>query len=273
MKRILIILFLFFLKSCETVPVSERKQLILLPDSYINKQSAKAYSQFLSKANVISKGDPQNQELQTIAKNIKNAINQYFIFENKEDPTKKINWEINLVKEDQVNAWAMPGGKITFYTGILEVAKNEDGIAAIMAHEMAHVIGRHGNERMSQALLLDVATSVAQTATGTTLQGGSKTAYNLLRTYGIFLPYGRKQETESDYLGLVFMTIAGYDPNETIKLWERMAANAKEKGGTPPEFMSTHPSSENRVENFKKWIPEVKEKYSPYQHNYFFLKN
>jgi predicted Zn-dependent protease len=142
-----------------------------------------------------------------------------------------------------------------------------------MAHEMAHVIGRHGNERMSQALLLDVATTVAQSATGTTLQGGAKTTYNLLRAYGIFLPFGRKQETESDYLGLIFMTIAGYDPNETIKLWERMAAYAKEKGGTPPEFMSTHPSSENRIKNFRKWIPEVKSKYSNYQHNYFFKEN
>ena len=273
MKKILNILFLLFLITCESVPVSERKQLILLPDSYINKQSAQAYQQFLSKANVVSKSNPQNQELQTISKNIEEAINQYFILENKPDPTKKINWEVNLVKEDQVNAWAMPGGKITFYTKILEVAENEDGIAAIMAHEMAHVIGRHGNERMSQALLLDVATSVAQTATGTTLQGGAKTAYNLLRTYGIFLPFGRKQEAESDYLGLVFMTLAGYDPDETVKLWERMAAHAKEKGGAPPEFMSTHPSSESRIKNFKKWIPEVKNKYSSYQHNYFFKKN
>ena len=262
MKKILNILVFLFLLSCETVPVSERKQLILLPDSYINKQSAKAYQQFLSKANIISKGNPQNQELQNIAKNIENAIHQYFILENKPDPTKKINWEINLVKEDQVNAWAMPGGKITFYTKILEIAENENGIAAIMAHEMAHVIGRHGNERMSQALLLDVATSVAQTATGTTLQGGAKTTYNLLRAYGIFLPFGRKQETESDYLGLIFMTIAGYDPEETIKLWERMAKYTKKKGGAPPEFMSTHPSNKNRIENFRKWIPEVRNEYS-----------
>ena len=273
MKKILNILFFLFLFSCQTVPVSERKQLILLPDSYINKQSAQAYQQFLSKANVVSKSNRQNQELQAIAKNIKNAIYQYFILENKPDPTKKINWEINLVKEDQVNAWAMPGGKITFYTKILEIAENKNGIATVMAHEMAHVIGRHGNERMSQALLLDVVTSVAQTATGTTLKGGAKTIYNVLRSYGIFLPFGRKQEAESDYLGLVFMTIAGYDPNETIKLWERMAAHAKKKGGTPPEFMSTHPSSENRIENFKKWIPESKAKYFPYQHNYFFKEN
>ena len=128
---------------------------------------------------------------------------------------------------------------------------------------MAHVIGRHGNERMSQALLLDVATSVAQTATGTTLQGSTKTAYNLLRTYGIFLPFGRKQEAESDYLGLVFMTIAGYDPEETIKLWERMGAHAKEKGGSPPEFMSTHPSSDNRIISLNKWIPKVILEYPP----------
>jgi len=270
MKKILTILFLLFLISCETVPVSGRKQLILLPDSYINKQSEQAYQQFLSKANVVSKSNSQNQELQVIAKNIEKAIHQYFILENKPDPTKKINWEVNLVKEEQVNAWAMPGGKITFYTKILEIAENKDGIATIMAHEMAHVIGRHGNERMSQALLLDVATTVAQTATGTTLQGGAKTAYNLLSAYGIFLPFGRKQEAESDYLGLVFMTIAGYDSDETVKLWERMAAHAKKKGGSPPEFMSTHPSSKNRIENFKKWIPEVKSKYLASQHNYFF---
>ena len=273
MKKILTILFLLFLISCETVPVSERKQLILLPDSYINKQSAIAYKQFLQKANVVSKSNPQNKELQTIAKNIKQAIHQYFILENKEDPTKKYSWEINLVEEDQVNAWAMPGGKITFYTKMLDIAKNENGIAAVMSHEMAHVIGRHGNERMSQALLIDIATATAQTATGRTLQGGAKTAYNLLRAYGIFLPFGRKQETESDYLGLIFMTIAGYDPEETIKLWERMAKHTKEKGGAPPEFMSTHPSNENRIENFRKWIPEVKAKYSSQQHNYFFIEN
>ena len=273
MKKILNILFLLFLITCESVPVSERKQLILLPDSYINKQSAQAYQQFLSKANVVSKSNPQNQELQTISKNIEEAIHHYFILENKEDPTKKYNWEVNLVREDQVNAWAMPGGKITFYTKILDIAENEDGIAAIMAHEMAHVVGRHGNERMSQALLLDVVTSVAQTATGTTLQGGLKTAYNLLSSYGIFLPFGRTQEAESDYLGLVFMTIAGYDPEETIRLWKRMGKYAKKKGGTPPEFMSTHPSHETRIENFKKWIPETKAKYSSYKHNYFFKEN
>ena len=141
MKKILSILFLLFLISCESVPVSERKQLILLPDSYINKQSAQAYQQFLSKANVVSKSNPQNRKLQIIAKNIEEAIHHYFILENKEDPTKKYNWEVNLVREDQVNAWAMPGGKITFYTKILDIAENEDGIAAIMAHEMAHVIG------------------------------------------------------------------------------------------------------------------------------------
>ena len=262
MKKILTILFLFFLISCETVPVSERKQLILLPDSYINAQSAQAYKQFLKNANVINKNNPQNRQLQNIAKNIKEAIHKYFILKNKPDPTRKYNWEINLVQEDQVNAWAMPGGKITFYTKMLDIAENEDGIAVVMAHEMAHVIGKHGNERMSQALLLDVATSVAQTATGTTLQGGAKTAYNLLTGYGIFLPFGRKQETESDYLGLVFMTIAGYDPEETIKLWERMAKYTKKKGGAPPEFMSTHPSNKNRIENFRKWIPEVRNEYS-----------
>ena len=273
MKKILNILLFIFLFSCETVPVSERKQLILIPDSYINKQSEIAYQQFLNNAKVISKNNSQNKELQTIAKNIKEAIHQYFILENKPDPTKKYNWEINLVESEQVNAWAMPGGKITFYTKMLEIAENENGIATIMAHEMAHVVGRHGNERMSQALLLDVVTSIAQTATGTTLQGGAKTAYNLLRAYGIFLPFGRKQEAESDYLGLVFMTIASYDPNETIKLWERMRDYTKKKGGAPPEFMSTHPSSENRIKNFRKWIPEVKNKYSSYQHNYFFIEN
>jgi len=126
---------------------------------------------------------------------------------------------------------------------------------------------------MSQALLLDVATSVVQTATGTTLKGGTKTIYNVLRSYGIFLPFGRKQEAESDYLGLVFMTIAGYDPNETIKLWGRMRDYTKKKSGAPPEFMSTHPSSERRIDNFKTWIPKVRKKYSPYQHNYFFKKN
>ena len=156
MKKILNILLFIFLFSCETVPVSERKQLILIPDSYINKQSEIAYQQFLNNAKVISKNNSQNKELHTIAKNIKEAIHQYFILENKPDPTKKYNWEINLVESDQVNAWAMPGGKITFYTKMLEIAENENGIATIMAHEMAHVVGRHGNERMSQALLLDV---------------------------------------------------------------------------------------------------------------------
>ena len=261
MKKILNILFFLFLISCETVPVSERKQLILLPDSYINKQSAQAYQQFLSKANVVSKSNRQNQELQAIAKNIKNAIYQYFILENKPDPTKKINWEINLVREDQVNAWAMPGGKITFYTKMLEIAENKNGIATVMAHEMAHVVGRHGNERMSQALLLDVATSVVQTATGTTLKGGTKTIYNVLRSYGIFLPFGRKQETEADYLGLIFSSLAGYDIRESVKVWERM--REAYKGQEPPEWMSTHPSSERRIETLKNWIPEIIIKYPP----------
>ena len=159
----------------------------------------------------------------------------------------------------------MPGGKIAVYTGILEITKNKHGLAAVMGHEIAHAVAKHSVERASRALLLNVGTQIADIATGGKISRASRASgvdvAGLLRTFGIDNPFGRKQETEADYLGLIFSSLAGYDIRESVKVWERM--KEAHKGQEPPEWMSTHPSSLRRIESLKNWIPEIIMEYPP----------
>ncbi len=253
------------LPSCSTVPITERKQLTIIPESKINQQAAVAYEQFRNKAKLINEGS-QLTEIREIGKKIEIAVSAFFNMENKTDPTKNFDWDYVLVDNDKmVNAWCMPGGKIAVYTGLLKITKNTDALSIVMGHEIAHAVAKHSVERASQAMTINLGTTVADIFLGGAINRtrntiGRNTGMDIFQI-GIFNPFGRKQETEADYLGLIFSSLAGYDIRESVKLWERMAA--KKKGKEPPAFLSTHPSSQKRIGNLKNWINEVIIKYPP----------
>ena len=251
--------------SCGTAPITERRQLKLLPESSLNKQAAQIYENVKQKAK-LSTNKKQLDEIKEIGSKIEEAVSAYFLSINKKDPTYNFRWEYILIDNDKIkNAWCMPGGKIAVYTGILEITKNTHGLAAVMGHEIAHAVAKHSVERASRSLVLNVGTQIADIISGGKISRASRAAgvdvAGLLRTFGIDNPFGRKQETEADYLGLIFSSLAGYDIRESVKIWERM--QEAHKGQVPPEWMSTHPSSERRIESLKKWIPEIIINYPP----------
>ena len=253
------------ISSCTTAPITERKQLKLLPESTINRQAADLYERVKAKTK-LSDDKKQLNEIKEIGKKIEDAVSNYFVSIDKRDPTYNFQWEYILVDNDKIkNAWCMPGGKIAVYTGILKVTKNKDGLAAVMGHEIAHAVAKHSIERASRALILNVGTAAVDIFTGGAISNTQRTTgvdvAGMLRTFGIDNPFGRKQESEADYLGLIFASLAGYDIRESVKLWERMKES--NKGQEPPEWMSTHPSSSKRIEYLKKWIPEIIIEYPP----------
>ena len=253
------------ISSCATAPITERRQLKLLPESSLNKQAAQIYENVKQKAK-LSTNKNQLEEIREIGSRIEDAVSAYFHSMNENDPTYNFQWEYILIDNDKVkNAWCMPGGKIAVYTGILEITKNTHGLAAVMGHEIAHAVAKHSVERASRALVLNVGTQIADIVSGGKISRASRAAgvdvAGLLRTFGIDNPFGRKQETEADYLGLIFSSLAGYDIRESVKIWERMQESRK--GQEQPEWMSTHPSSSRRIESLKKWIPEIIISYPP----------
>ncbi len=254
-----------FLPSCSTVPITERKQLSIIPESRINAQAAAAYEQFRTKTKLITSGS-QLKEIREIGKKMEFAVSAFFENQRKEDPTRNFAWDYVLVDNDKVvNAWCMPGGKIAVYTGLLKVTKNTNALSVVMGHEIAHAVARHSVERMSHAMTINLGTTVADIFLGGAINRtrntvGQNTGLDIFQL-GIMNPFGRKQETEADYLGLIFSSLSGYDIRESVKLWERMAE--KNKGKEPPVFLSTHPSSKKRIENLNNWISEVIIKYPP----------
>jgi len=259
-----------FLPSCSTVPITERKQLSIIPESRINSQAAAAYEQFRTKTKLITSGS-QLKEIREIGKKMEFAVSTFFDKQGKEDPTRNFGWDYILVDNDKVvNAWCMPGGKIAVYTGLLKVTKNTNALSIVMGHEIAHAVARHSIERMSHAMTINLGTTVADIFLGGAINRtrntvGQNTGLDIFQL-GIMNPFGRKQETEADYLGLIFSSLSGYDIRESVKLWERMAAN--KKGKESPVFLSTHPSSKKRIENLSNWISEVIIKYPPIKHNW-----
>ena len=253
------------LGSCSTVPITERRQLTIYPESVINRQAASAYNSFKSKNKLINTGKEINN-IKEIGRKIENAVQTYFQRESLNDPTKNFEWEYVLVDNDKVvNAWCMPGGKIAVYTGILKITKNLDALSIVMGHEIAHAVAKHSIERQSQALTLNIGTQVADIFLGGAINRtrstvGRNTGFDIFQL-GIMNPFGRKQETEADYLGLIFSSLSGYNIKESINLWRRMAE--KNKGKEPPQFMSTHPSSKNRINNLSKWVNDIIIKYPP----------
>ena len=253
------------LPSCSTVPITERRQLSIIPEYRINQQAASAYENFKKKAKLVTSGSKLN-EIRQIGKRMENSVSSFFINQKKNDPTKNFEWEYILVENDKVvNAWCMPGGKIAVYTGLLKITKNTDALSIVMGHEIAHAVARHSLERMSHAMTINLGTTVADIFLGGAINRtrntvGQNTGFDIFQL-GIMNPFGRKQETEADYLGLIFSSLCGYDIRESVKLWERMYE--KNKGKEPPVFLSTHPSSKKRIENLNNWINEIIINYPP----------
>ena len=253
------------LPSCSTVPITDRKQLSIIPEAKINRQAAAAYENFRKKSKLITEGAQLNQ-IVDIGKKMEKSVSKFFVNQGKEDPTNNFGWDYILVDNDKVaNAWCMPGGKIAVYTGLLKITKNIDALSVVMGHEIAHAVARHSVERMSHAMTINLGTTVADIFLGGAINRtrntvGQNTGLDIFKL-GIMNPFGRKQETEADYLGLIFSSLSGYDIRESVKLWERMAE--KNKGKEPPVFLSTHPSNAKRIENLNNWINEVILKYPP----------
>jgi len=255
----------FVMNACSTAPITDRKQLKIIPEAKLNAQAAQIYEKVKEKEK-LSKDTKTLDQIKNIGSKMENAISLYFEKSNLQDPTKNFRWEYILIENDKLrNAWCMPGGKIAVYTGILDVTKNKNGLAAVMGHEIAHAVAKHSVERASRSVLLNTGSQLIDIFTGGKLsQVNRVTGMNtvgLLSQIGIMNPFTRKQETEADYLGMIFSSLSGYDIRETKELWKRM--KKANKGNEPPQFMSTHPSSTNRIKNLKEWENSVILDYPP----------
>ncbi len=255
----------FILNSCSSAPITERKQLKLISESKLNAQAAQIYEKVKEKEKM-SKDKKKLNEIKDIGKKIENSIGEYFYRSKLDDPTSNFQWEYILIENKKVrNAWCMPGGKIAVYTGILDVTKNTDGLAAVMGHEIAHAVAKHSVERASRGVLVNTGTQIVDILSGGKLSQINRTTgmntVGMLSTLGIMNPFNRKQESEADYLGMIFSSLSGYDIRETVKIWERM--KEFNKGKAPPEFMSTHPSAENRIKKINEWTNEILVDYPP----------
>lgn len=256
-STIALVLLTFFGIACSTVPLTGRKQLSLIPDAQINSLSFQNYQQVL-KENKIVTGTEDARLVKSVGKKIAYAVEKYMKEKGLQDQIDGFDWEFNLIKDETVNAWCMPGGKVAFYTGIMPICQDEEGVAVVMSHEIAHAIAEHGNERMSQQLAAQMggaALSVALREKPAATQQLANTAFGLGAQYGVLLPFGRTQESEADELGLYFMAMAGYDVSAAVPFWQRMAAQG---GQRPPEFLSTHPAPETRIRDIQRIIPKTK---------------
>lgn len=255
-RPVFLALAVALIAACATVPITGRQQLSLMSDSSLMSMSYQQYGDFLKK-NKLSADRAKTDEVKRVGQNIQRAVDRYFRQTGDPGYLNDYRWEFNLVEDKQVNAWCMPGGKVVVYTGILPIAGNDAGLAVVMGHEIAHAIAGHGKERMSQELLTQfggVALSTAMSQQPAETRALWMSVYGVGAQYGALLPYSRLHETEADHLGLIFMAMAGYDPHEAVAFWERMA---KQKGGQPPEFLSTHPSDASRIAEIKKILPQV----------------
>ncbi len=262
MKRLsLALVVVILMVSCAKVPFTGRKQVKLLPGSQMQAMSATSYNTFL-KENKLSTNQEQTQMVKRVGAKLKTAIETYFKSHGKGRLIKDFNWEFNLVENPQVNAWCMPGGKVVFYTGIMPICQNEEGIAVVMGHEISHAIARHGNERMSQQMLVQLGgmgLSLALSEKPKQTQSIFMQAYGLGSQVGVILPFSRTHEQEADRMGMIIMALAGYNPEKAPEFWERMSKMTS--GNRPPEFLSTHPSHESRVKALKANMPEAMKYY------------
>ncbi|MGE5681642.1 MAG: M48 family metallopeptidase [Bacillota bacterium] len=255
-----VLLFSLILVECSTVPLTGRRQLDLVPNSQMLSMSFQQYGDFIKSHKVVT-GTDQAQMVKRVGSKIQKAVEQYFAQNNLSDELKGYQWEFNLVEDPQVNAWCMPGGKVVVYSGILPLASDEASLAVVMGHEISHAVAKHGDERMSQGLLAQLGGIALQEAIKTKPQATQQlymAAFGLGAQVGVLLPFSRTQESEADRLGLIFMSMAGYDPNSAVGFWQKMAAQSK---GAPPEFLSTHPSDQTRINKIKDELPEAMKYY------------
>lgn len=265
-KYSLLLAILLLIQACATVPLTGRRQLSLVDESALQNEAILAYQEFLGDPSTkVIQNTSQAQMVQRVGNRIASAVTR-FLNENGYANQYNFDWEFNLIQDDQINAWCMPGGKVAVYTGLLPVTQTEAGLAVVMGHEIAHAIAKHSSERMSQAIAAElggVAVGVATAQKSNTTRAIINTAYGLGGQLAL-MSYSRNQESESDRLGLVFMAMAGYNPNEAVTFWERMAAaKSASGGGAPPEFLSTHPSDARRIMNIQNLLPEAMAYYKP----------
>ena len=259
MKKIagLLVSALLLLSSCGSVPVTGRNQLLLVSDAEVLTSSLTQYSDYMKSAPVST--DTKGKAMVTrVGKRIAAATEQYLKSNGLAGEVKNFSWEFNLVKDNQVNAFCMPGGKIVVYEGLLKLCSSDDELAVVVGHEVAHAVAKHSNERISQQLLAQYGAQIvgqALSKKSESIQRIGNTVYGLGAQYDVTLPFSRKHESEADYMGLIFMTMAGYDPSVAVSFWESMSTG----GASMPEFMSTHPSDANRVAKIKELLPELEQ--------------
>ena len=249
----------FLLNSCSTAPITDRKQLTIVSEAKLNAQAAQIFEKIKKKEKMSTDLKSLNQ-IKEIGKRMEYSIGEYFYKSKLDDPTVNFDWEYILIENKKVrNAWCMPGGKIAVYTGMLEVTKNINGLAAVMGHEIAHAVAKHSIERASRGVLLNSGTQIVDILSGGKLSKINRTTgmntVGMLSQLGIMYPFNRKQESEADYLGLIFSSLSGYDIRETTKIWERM--KEYNKGKEQSEFMSTHPSPDNRIKKINEWTNNI----------------
>jgi predicted Zn-dependent protease len=252
------------IQSCSTNAVTGRNQLKLFPESTLQAEAVSQYQSFLSENKVVSSSNSKDAEMvKRVGSRLAAAITSYYKNQSNSVDLSSYKWEFNLVDNPQVNAWCMPGGKVVVYTGLLPVTKNEAALAVVLGHEITHAIAQHGNERMSQA-------AVAQglQVAGNVFTSGNTKANSLFNSVfapgaqvGVLLPNSRKQELEADRFGLIFTAMAGYNPQEAIPFWQRMAAAGD--GQKPPQLLSSHPADETRIQQLQKYMPEALKYYKP----------
>ncbi len=249
--------------SCATVPLTGRTQLDLIPTRTMLSMSYQQYDDFL-KDHKLSTNQSQIKMVQSVGAKIQRAVEDYMIDNNMSSRLNGYDWEFNLIENEQANAWAMPGGKVVVYTGLLPTTQDENGLAVVLSHEIAHAIARHGDERMSHSLLAGMggmALSKALESKPEETRALWMTAFGVGAEFGVILPYSRLHENEADRLGLIFMAMAGYDPARAVAFWERMSQ--QKDGSSLPEFLSTHPSDKTRIQNILAHIPEAMKYYKP----------
>ena len=255
-----VLMSLLLLAGCSSVPLTGRKQVLLVSDQEVLASSLTQYNDYIKTATK-STDKAKSAMVMRVGQRIAAATEQYLRENGMADEVKNFSWEFNLVKDPQVNAFCMPGGKIVVYEGLLPLVASEDELAVVVGPEVAHALAKHSHARMSQQLMAQYGAAllgVAVSDKSAAVQKAASAVYGIGAQYGVMLPFSRKHESEADYMGLVFMTMAGYNPDVAVNFWKKMSAGS---GGSTPEFMSTHPSDATRIADIQKALPAIKAKY------------